>query len=108
MHNLNDTQRELYVWITTSCAAAMAQHDHLARLYEHRRAKGTYNRTLAAKGLLHAVGAGAKDYVHHFGGKDDRWHTMFKPADRLAVAQAMRDDLENEWACGNSWLERAA
>lgn len=105
MHTLDDTQRELYIWITTSCAPAMVQHDHLARLYERRRAKGTYDRALAAKGLLHAVETGAKDYCREFGG---RWHAMFVPADRLAVAQAMRDDLEAEWACGNSWLERAA
>lgn len=105
MHTLNDTQRELYIWITTSCAAAMAQHDHLAALYERRRAKGTYDRELAVKGLLHAVETGARDYCREFGG---RWCTMFMPADRLAVAQALRDDMEAEWACGNSWLERTA
>lgn len=105
MHTLNDTQRELYIWITTSCARAMAQHDDLARAYERRRAKGTYDRELAAKGLLHAVETGARDYCREFGG---RWHSMFVPADRLAVAAALRDDLEDEWACGNSWLGRAA
>ena len=105
MTNLDDTQRELYIWITTSCAAAMRQHDHLAALYERRRAKGTYDTALAAKGLLHAVETGARDYCREFGG---RWCDMFKPADRLAVAEALRKDLEAEWAAGNSWLENAA
>ena len=45
---------ELYCYIS-NCATAWGQAEHIFRNYERKRAKGTYDATLARKGMLHAV-----------------------------------------------------
>jgi hypothetical protein len=102
--NPSDAARELHIWMTTSCATAWATAEQAFRNYERRRAKGTYDPTLARKGLAYAVEQAARDYVVEFCGPDERWHAIFPPADRAAVADMVMTDTENEWAVGNTWL----
>ena len=102
--NPSDAARELYIWLTTSCAAAMATAEHAFRNYERKRARGAYDPALARKGLAYALEQAARDYVREFCGPGERWHAIFPPADRAAVADMVMADTENEWAIGNTWL----
>jgi hypothetical protein len=101
--NPSDAARELYIWLTTSCAAAMATAEHAFRNYERKRARGVYDAALARKGLAYAVEQAARDYVSEFCGPGEHWHAIFPPADRAAVADMVMTDTENEWAIGNFW-----
>jgi len=102
--NPSDAARELHIWMTTSCAAAMATAEHAFRNYERKRARGAYDATLARKGLAYAVEQAARDYVAEFCGPSERWHAIFPPADRATVADMVMTDAEHEWAIGNTWL----
>lgn len=99
----SDAARELYLYMPASCAKAWAQAEHYFRNLERKRTKGTYDAALARKGMLYAVETAAKEYVRDHGGPGDKWHTMFTPADRAAVAHLIMTDTETEWTAGNSW-----
>ena len=72
-------------------------HDHIARNYERKRAKGLFDRALALKGLVYCADAAAKDYKRVF----NHW---FAPAIRRECAEMLFQSIECEWACCNSWL----
>jgi hypothetical protein len=93
---------ELYCYIS-NCATAWGQAEHIFRNYERKRAKGTYDATLARKGMLHAVETAARCYVIEHCDRATKWHAMFTPADRRAVADMVMTDTENEWDVGNFW-----
>lgn len=97
---------ELYFYMTTSCARAMAAAEAAFRNYERKIAKGTYDPALARKGLSYAVTMAAKEYVREHGGPGDYWGAMFPPAARAAVADAIMANTETEWSAGNYWGER--
>jgi hypothetical protein len=103
---MNDAARELYMY-ASNCADAWRMAEHAFRNYERKRAKGTYDATLARKGLSYAVETAAKEYVREFGTPGDKWRAMFTPADRAAVADAIMTDTETEWAAGNYWGQPA-
>lgn len=104
--SMNDEARELYFYMTTSCARAMAAAEAAFRNYERKRAKGTYDPALARKGLAYAVTMAAKEYAREHSAPGD-WSGMFPPAVRAAVADAIMADTEHEWRIGNYWGERA-
>lgn len=105
--SMNDEARELYFYMTTSCARAMAAAEAAFRNYERKIAKGTYDPALARKGLAYAVTTAAKEYLREHGAPGDDWAAMFPPAVRAAVADAIMADTETEWSAGNYWGERA-
>lgn len=63
--------------------------------------KGTFDRTLAAKGMRHAVDAAARSYAREHGSPGTPWHAMFSTADRNATARSIVDELVDEWTLGN-------
>jgi len=99
---LTDAARELYFY-TINCAPAWQTAEAAFRNYERKRAKGQYDATLARKGLSYAVEQAARHYVADHCAADDKWHDMFKPADRAAVADMIMNDAEAEWSVGNGW-----
>ena len=101
----SDAARELYIYMTTSSAAAWGAAEAAFRNYERKRANGTYDAALARKGLRYAVEIAAKEYVRDHGAPGDKWHAMLTPADRRAVAHLIMTDTEAEWAAGNSWSD---
>ena len=100
----SDAARELYFY-TPNCAGAWLMAEAAFRNYERKRAKGTYDAALARKGLRYAVETAAKEYARAHGGPGDKWHAMFTPADRAAVAHMIMTDTEAEWAAGNHWSD---
>lgn len=97
-----DAARELYSFVTNH-APSWKHVEHIARVYERRRDKGTYDAALARKGLLHAMEASARAYVKDHCAPGDAWHAIFKPADRAAAADMIAADMETEWSAGNRW-----
>lgn len=98
----SDAARELYLY-ATNCAPAWLMAEAAFRNYERKRAKGTYDAALARQGLRYAIETAAKEYVREHSAPGDKWHAMFKPADRAAAAHMLMSDAEAEWAAGNSW-----
>ena len=101
-NQITDAARELHIYAINH-AATWQQVEAIARNYERKRAKGTYDSALAAKGLIYAAETAAKAYVRDHCDSATKWHDMFKPDDRATVAALLRDDLESEWNAGNSW-----
>lgn len=101
-NDTTDAARELHLYAAND-AATWRQVEAIARNYERKRAKGTYDRALAVKGLLHAADSAAKAYVRDHCDSATKWHDMFKPADRAATAELLLEFLEDEWNAGNSW-----
>ena len=97
-----DAARELYLYASND-AATWQQVEAIARNYERKRAKGTYDSALAVIGLIYAAEAAAKAYVRDHCDRATKWNKMFTPDDRVTVATLLRDDLESEWNVGNSW-----
>jgi hypothetical protein len=97
-----DAARELYLYAINH-AATWQQIEAIARNYERKRAKSTYDSALAAKGLIYAAETAAKAYVRDHCDSATKWHDMFKPSDRVTVAALLRDDMESEWDAGNGW-----
>jgi hypothetical protein len=97
-----DAARELYLYASND-AATWRQVEAIARNYERKRAKGTYDSALAVIGLIYAAENAAKAYVRDHCDSATKWHDMFKPTDRATVAALLRDDMESEWSAGNSW-----
>lgn len=98
----SEAARELYLYMS-NCADAWRQAEYTFKLYERKRAKGVYDAALARKGMTYAVETAARCYVRDNGGPGDKWHKMFTPADRAAVAHLIMTDTEAEWAAGNYW-----
>lgn len=63
-----------------------------------RKAKGTFNSTLALKLFKYTVEAGAKKYAKEMGGGP--WHKQFSMSDRKAVAKELVDDFESKYEDG--------
>lgn len=98
----SDAAVELYHYMR-NCAPAWRMAEHAFRNYERKRAKGTYDAALARKGLSYAVETAARCYNTDHGTPDVKWHAMFPPSDRRAVAHLIMTDTENEWDVGNYW-----
>ena len=98
----SDAARELYLY-AANCPPAWAQAEAAFRNYERKRAKGSYDAALARQGLRYAVETAAREYAREHGASDGKWHAMFTPADRRAVAHLIMADTEDEWAAGNYW-----
>jgi hypothetical protein len=97
-----DAARELYLYASND-AATWRQVEAIARNYERKRAKGTYDSALAVIGLIYAAENAAKAYVRDHCDSATKWNKMFTPDDRVTVAALLRDDMESEWSAGNSW-----
>lgn len=97
-----DAARELYLYASND-AATWRQVEAIARNYERKRAKGTYDSALAVKGLLYAAENAAKAYVRDHCDSATKWNKMFTPDDRATVAALLAADMESEWSAGNSW-----
>lgn len=98
----SEAAKELYLYMT-NCADAWKEAEYTFRLLERKRAKGIYDATKARKGMVYAVETAARCYVRDHCARDDRWHKIFAPADRAAVADMVMNDAETEWAAGNYW-----
>ena len=98
----SDAAIELYHYMP-NCAQAWRMAEQAFRNYERKRAKGTYDAVLARKGLAYAVEQAARCYIADHCTPDTKWHAMFTPADRRAVAHLIMTDTENEWSVGNYW-----
>ena len=105
-NQISDAAHELHLYANND-AATWRQVEAVARNYERKRAKGTYDSALAIKGMIYAAEAAAKGYVRDHCDSATKWHAMFTPVDRVAVAAMLVADLESEWACGNSWTPAA-
>lgn len=98
---MTEDARELEIYIGNT-HAAWARVEAIARNYERKRAKGTYNSTLAAKGFAYLVRDAAHMYSREFStGRDGM--ALFPRAVRDEVCAALRDNLEAEWSAGNYW-----
>lgn len=99
---MNPDVRELECYIP-NCAPAWQVVEYMARNYEKRIIKGTYDRALAVKGLAYAMEIAAKEYVREFCSRDSVWHKQFPLSVRKETAQAILNSLETEWQAGNHW-----
>ena len=101
-NQISDAARELHLYASNH-AATWQQVEAIARNYERKRAKGTYDSALAVIGLIYAAENAAKAYTRDHCDSATKWNKMFTPDDRVTVAALLRDDLESEWDAGNSW-----
>lgn len=103
---MTDEARELEIYIANT-AALWERVEHIARLYERKRAKGIYDSAKAAKGFTYVVREAAHSFSREFStGRDGM--AMFPKPVRDEVCTALRDHLETEWSAGNCWLDVAA
>lgn len=114
--NLTDTQRELYLYASNT-AAIWRNVEHSYRNLERKQKRGVFDPSLAVKLLeYNATDAAKACYKEHGSSGWDtysieprpmpnRWHDMFAPADRTAVAAALLENFTDERAAGNSWLD---
>ena len=74
-----------------------------------KHAKGIYDPVKAKKLWGYHADRCALDYCKQFGGKDDKWHEMFKPTDRREAAahweQMHRDEIKEDTMTGNEGLQ---
>jgi len=93
--------RELHLFVDNDADLHRQQYTPILKNLMTKHAQGRYNRALAVKLFMYLVDAGAKKYAKMHGSPDQPWHKMFSKHDRTTVAQALRDDFEEEAKLGN-------
>lgn len=101
MTDMTDDARELDLYIMND-AGFVSRVEAIARNYERKRAKGTYDSKRAAKGFHRLTLDAAHAYSSDFStGRDGA--RMFPKRVRLEVCESLREHLESEWSAGNFW-----
>ena len=95
------TARELELFINNDGDLHRQQHVPILKNLMAKHARGQYDRNKAVKLFMYLVDNGAKKYAKEHGGPGASWHQMFPKAERTHVAQALRDDFEDEARLGN-------
>jgi hypothetical protein len=100
-HDLNETQRELYLYAMNN-GRLYGLRSAADRTLEKRIRKGVFDCKKAPKAYRGFVDAAAKSYHDEFCGADQ--YALFTTADRVAVAEAIAATILDEIGCGNSYL----
>lgn len=95
------TARELELFINNDGDLHRQQHVPILKNLMAKHARGQYDRNKAVKLFMYLVDNGAKKYAKEHGGPGASWHQMFPKPERTHVAQALRDDFEDEARLGN-------
>jgi hypothetical protein len=95
------TARELELFINNDGDLHRQQHVPILKNLMTKHAQGRYDRNKAVKLFMYLVDNGAKKYAKEHGGPGASWHQMFPKPERTHVAQALRDDFEDEAKLGN-------
>lgn len=95
---MNENARELHLYIVNT-GEMYPQRQAIEKNLTIKKAKGVFNATLAAMLWLYWVTAGAKRYVKEYS-KGTPWQYVFSMVDRQAVAKALVDEFEAEYANG--------
>lgn len=87
---------ELQLYIDNDYQLYKSQFIPILKNYTKKMRKGVYDRKLAAKGFMHLLDRGAKQYVKEFGSPGDKVQTMFPKKDRqkLAMQYAMQFEID--------------
>lgn len=82
---------ELALYIDNDYQLYKSQFIPILKNYTKKMIKGVYDRKMAAKGFMHLLDRGARQYVKEFGSPGDKVQTMFPKKDRekLALVYAM-------------------
>jgi hypothetical protein len=96
--NPRDEITELNLFITNDGNLYRQMTTPIIKNLQRKKAKGTYNGTLALKAWLNLATEGAKRYAKEFGGT---YHQMFSMADRRAVAGYLAHHYAEEINEGN-------
>ena len=83
---------ELALYIDNDYQLYKSQFIPILKNYTKKMMKGVYDRKMAAKGFMHLLDRGARQYVKEFGSPGDKVQTMFPKKDRekLALSYAMQ------------------
>lgn len=83
---------ELQLYIDNDYQLYKSQFIPILKNYTKKMMKGVYDRKMAAKGFMHLLDRGARQYVKEFGSPGDKVQTMFPKKDRekLAMQYAMQ------------------
>jgi len=90
--------RELYLYIDNDADLYRQQHTPIIKNYVRRKKKGTYDHTLAIKGMFNLATNGAKKYAQDFGGQ---WNEQFDVPTRMRTAELLTEEFETEYESGN-------
>lgn len=87
---------ELQLYIDNDYQLYRSQFIPILKNYTRKMRKGVYDRKLAAKGFMHLLDRGARQYVKEFGSPGDKVQTMFPKKDRekLAMQYAMQFEID--------------
>lgn len=95
------TARELELFINNDADLHRQQHVPILKNLMAKHGRGQYDHAKAATLFKYLVDNGAKKYAKEHGSAGAKWHAMFPVPERKHVAQALRDDFEDEAALGN-------
>ncbi len=93
--------KELYLFIDNDSDLYRQQYEPILKNLTAKKARGVYDRNLAAKLFGYLVETGAKKYDKEFGAGGREWSQIFPKKLRDAVAEEFRDRFEIEYALGN-------
>ena len=88
--------RELQLFIDNDGDLYRQQYTPILKNLMTKHAQGRYNRALAVKLFMYLVDNGAKKYQKQHGAASQPWHKAFPKALRTKVAEALRDEFEDE------------
>lgn len=98
---MNADARELQLFIDNDADLHRSQYAPILKNLMTKHGQGRYNRALAVKLFMYLVDAGAKKYAKMHGSPGTPWHKMFPKPVRTKVAEALRDEFEEEAKLGN-------
>lgn len=90
--------KELWLYIDNDGDLYRQQYQPIIKNLVAKKARGTYDHTLAAKLFGYLVESGAKKYTKEYDSRDSKWNDIFPKKVRDAVAEELRDHFEIEYA----------